>query len=306
MICDSLVIPDNSKNRVALIGDPINHSLSPRMQNRAFARAQLNWFYHGIQVKKGDAEKAIKWLKTSGYKGLNITMPLKEEAFFCCDEIKGVARYSKSINTIKFQDDRTVGYNTDIGGFESALQYLGMQAEKGVMIFGAGAVAKIVAISAFAKWKKPLFIIARDREKAKVLEVDLKATFPEICVKIIDFVQVADMTDTIDPAGATEITNIIDAFSRIDLFVNATPCGMGHRTKLPKKIFDLIAVGPGNFFDMVYDDREPEIVTAVKNRGGKACDGRFHLVFQGALSFEIWTGLRPHIPSMMEAVKIKV
>lgn len=165
----------SGKTRVcAIIGNPIDHSLSPIMHNAAFKELGLNLVYVAFTIKTEELKSAINGVKSLGFKGLNITMPHKNEIINYLDEVEATAKSIGAVNTILNRKGRLIGYNTDGIGAMIALQKKGiMFQEKKLVLLGSGGAAKAIAYEA-VKDVGELVIVNRTLEKAKKMAVFLK------------------------------------------------------------------------------------------------------------------------------------
>lgn len=150
--------------KLALIGDPVEHSRSPEIQARFLRDAGLQGTYEAIRVPHGDAAAAIARLRDAGYDGCNVTSPLKEEAFAACDVLTPFAQKAQAVNTIRF-GSQTVGTDTDGVGAAAALrQQLGALRGCEILVLGTGPTARAV-LSQLAEEGARLWLWGRDREK---------------------------------------------------------------------------------------------------------------------------------------------
>jgi shikimate dehydrogenase len=257
---------------VGLLGNPVSHSLSPRMQNAAFAARGLDWAYVPLPVEPEDLEAAVLGLAALGFAGANVTIPHKTAIVSFCDELDGVAERSGSVNTLVVRDARVLGSSTDGLAVTDAVAAEGAR----VLVVGAGGAAIAVAVALLDAGAAGVTVAARDTDRAHALAARLLALFPE------HEVAAADAWPP-EAAGAT-------------LIVNATPL----RDELPvepragQAVVDL-AYRPGG---------EPTaLVEAARNAGcDPVVDGREVLVRQGAASFERWTGVTAPVDAMRFAI----
>ena len=245
---------------VGLIGNPVSHSLSPRMQNAAFAARGLDWAYVPLRVGRERMEAACAGLAALGFAGANVTIPHKTAALAFCDELDGVATRSGSVNTIVVREGRLLGSSTD------GLAVTGAVAADGahVLLLGAGGAAQAVATALVDEGAESLTVAARRPDAAHALAARLRALFPECEIAVEGWPPRMD---------------------RATLVVNATP------------VVDdpVVSPRPGQtVVDLAYrPDGEPTALVAAARRAGCAAvvDGLEVLVRQGAASFERWTGV---------------
>jgi len=254
-----------------LIGYPVKHSFSPLMHNAAFRALKINAEYKLFPLKQQDLEGFLKNLSKNNIYGLNITIPYKEIVMPFLNKVSCEAKLISAVNTIKVIDDKLGGFNTDGAGFLKHLtKDLGFSPRgKSIAIIGAGGASR--AISVYLSYKKPnrISIYDIDKAKAKILVIHLKKHF-----KNIEFKQ----------ANSIEELNI----SSCNLLINATPIGM-KKTDLclvdEKFIHKNLLV-----YDLIYNPRETRLLEIAKGKGAEISNGLGMLLYQGMLSFEIWTG----------------
>jgi shikimate dehydrogenase len=277
---------------VGLIGDPVSHSLSPRMQNAAFAARGLDWAYVPLPVKSERLEEAVRGLVGLGFAGVNVTIPHKTAVLSFCDELDAVAERAGSVNTIVVDDDRVLGSSTDGLAVVSLVEAGGAS----VLLLGAGGAAQAAATALLDAGASALAVAARDAERAHALSSRLRTLFPER--------EIAADEWPLERAGAS-----VRLASRRDegawppetrdatLVVNATP--VSDRPLVP-------ATAKQQVVDLAYraDGRTTALVAAAKEAGcARVIDGIDVLVAQGAASFERWTGIEAPAEVMRAAVR---
>jgi shikimate dehydrogenase len=257
---------------VGLIGDPVEHSLSPLMQNAAFAAVALDWAYVPLPVKRARLEEAIAGLDALGFAGANVTIPHKTAAVGFCDELDEVAARAGSVNTLVVRDGRVLGSSTDGPAVVGLVEALGAR----VLVLGAGGGAQAVATSLGDAGAESIAVAARNAERAHALAVRLRTLFPES--------EISASSDW--PPSGLEAT----------LVVNATP------------IRDEVVVSPSadqQVVDLAYkqDRSETALVRAAREVGcERVVDGLEVLLGQGAASFERWTGIEAPVGVMRAAL----
>jgi shikimate dehydrogenase len=257
---------------VGLLGNPVSHSLSPRMQNAAFAARGLDWAYVPLPVEPEDLEAAVSGLAALGFAGANVTIPHKTAIVSFCDELDGVAERSGSVNTLVVRDARVLGSSTDGLAVTDAVAAEGAR----VLVVGAGGAAIAVAVALLDAGAAGVTVAARDTDRAHALAARLLALFPEHDVAAAE-------AWPPEAAGAT-------------LIVNATPL----RDELPVKP----GAGQG-VVDLAYRPcgDATALVEAAREAGcDPVVDGREVLVRQGAASFERWTGVTAPVDVMRFAI----
>lgn len=254
-----------------IIGDPIEHSLSPGMHNAAFAALGLNSTYIGFTVPSHELRESLESLRAINIAGFNVTVPHKVEVMRHLDELELSARKASAVNTVNNIEGLFKGYNTDIHGFIEPLRqrkvdFTGMQ----VLLLGAGGAARavIVALSEQEGSLGKVIIANRDSEKANEL-VKIGLSLGLKC-------------EVIDLQRAPEIS------SGCDMIVNATVVGM----KGEPGIIGYQNIRKGSIvYDMVYRPVTTDLLENAKNAQAVVVYGYEMLIEQGAQAFEIWTGI---------------
>jgi shikimate dehydrogenase len=256
---------------VGLIGNPVSESLSPRMQNAAFAARGLDWAYVPLGIPADQLEAAAVGLVALGFAGANVTRPYKTAILSYCDELDEVAERAGSVNTLVVRDGRLLGSSTDGQAVVEAIEPAGAS----VLVLGAGGAAQAIATALAEAGVASLTVAARTAERAHALAVRLRTLFPELNV---------NAEDEWPPSVAA------------GLVVNTTP------------IRDEVIVEPGSeqqIVELAYnaDGRPTAFVAAARERGCPTVDGLDVLVGQGAASFELWTGIPAPVDVMRAAVR---
>ena len=267
----------------AVIGDPIEHSLSPAMQNAAFAASKLDCVFLAFKVKSAEVGSAISGVRALGIQGLNVTMPHKNAVIRFLDEVDQTAKLLEAVNTVKNENGKLCGFNTDGVGALGALKANGVEPKgKKVVLLGAGGAARAVAF-ALAKEADELSILNRTLVSAAELADLLKQEFD---ANVIAY--------TLSPLAVK--ANVADA----DLLINATSVGMKPNAKqtlvAPEWFKPDLAV-----MDIVYDPIKTKLAKDAKAAGAKVVSGVEMLIYQGAASFEIWTGCSAPVEVMRKA-----
>ncbi len=270
-----------------IIGDPIEHTMSPVMHNAAFKNKGVDYVYLAFRVKKEELGKAIEGMRSLNIKGLNITIPHKVAVIQFLDELDTLADKIGAINTIVNRKGVLKGYNTDATGFLQALLERGIEPkEKRVVILGAGGASRAISFI-LAERGSSLVILNRTWDKA------------EVC---------ADRISEIFQSEATALKlnreNLATALSEADILVNATSVGMNPNINETPVTSNLLK--PGLIvFDIVYNPIKTRLQREAEVVGATVISGLDMLVWQGALAFEKWTGLKAPVELMREEV-IKV
>lgn len=256
---------------VGLIGDPVSHSLSPRMQNAAFAARGLDWAYVPLRVAAERLADAVTGLVALDFAGANVTIPHKTAVVAFCDELDPVAERAGSVNTLIVRENRVLGSSTDGPAVVGLMDAAGAS----VLVLGAGGGAQAVATSLLDAGAEPLRVAARDAERAHALAARLRTLFPDRKV---------DAEEEWPPATSAT------------LLVNATPI----RDEVPVEL-----EGARQVVDLAYkaDGSPTALVEAAREAGcERVVDGVDVLIAQGAASFERWT----QVPAPLEVMRAAV
>ena len=274
---------------LALIGNPVSHSLSPIMHNAAIQYLGLDLIYMAIPCKNEDLEIVVNSLKKMNCKGLNITIPFKQKVFNMCSEISPVAKKVKAINTLKLTDDKDwIGTNTDIDGFIYPLKNLNL-IKKSSLILGSGGAARSV-IQGLIKLKlSKITIISRN-----------KSSLNELITNFKNDIEIEGLLST-----NNEINNLIQ---ETDLIINTTPVGMSNtinNDEIPfgKNFWDSIN-SKTIVYDLIYNPSPTPFLKFCDKKGCMTIDGTQMLIAQGAKSLSFWTnGLEVPFEVMHDALK---
>jgi len=274
----------SGKTRVCgVIGDPIEHTLSPIMHNAAFEALKLDYVFLAFKVKSAEVGNAISGMRALTIHGLNVTMPHKNAVIKYLDEIDPAGKAIASANTILNKDGRLLGFNTDGVGALNALEQNGVEPRgKKVLLLGAGGAAKAIAYT-LSQEADELVILNRTPKPATELANLLKQKFHK---KI--------NADELSPSTIKD--NLVDS----DVLINATSVGMkpnANQTPVqPEWLKPDLAV-----MDIVYDPIETKLAKDAKAAGAKVVSGVEMLIYQGAVSFEIWTACKAPVEVMRKA-----
>ena len=260
---------------VGLIGDPVSHSLSPRMQNAAFAALGLDWAYVPLPVEPARLETAVAGLAALGFAGANVTIPHKRAALAFCDEVDAEAQRAGSVNTLVARDGRVLGSTTDGLAVVEAVEPEGAS----VLLVGAGGGAQAVATALLDAGASELAVAARNDEQARALAVRLLSLFGDRGIGVAGW-----------PPRAGTAT----------LVVHATPV----------RDDQLVELAAGQtVVDLAYRaDGAPTALVAAARAAGceRVVDGLEVLARQGAASFERWTGIPAPVDVMRAALTFGV
>ncbi|MBI3735769.1 shikimate dehydrogenase [Candidatus Sumerlaeota bacterium] len=272
----------------AVIGWPVEHSLSPPMQNAAIQALGLDWAYVALPVRPAELEAAMRGARALGMVGINCTIPHKEAVIPFLDEIDDMARAIGAVNTIQIRDGELIGYNTDAYGFAATIMAEGELMLEGttVLILGSGGAARGMAAGAAMEGAKKVILANRTRDRAEAIVREVGSAFPNTGWEVVQ-------------ASEASLKN---AAGRSQVIANATSLGMRPNDPLP---IEAESLNPGQVvFDTVYTPPETALLKAAKSRGCICVGGLGMLARQGAKSLAIWSGLQPD-EDLMLSVLIK-
>ncbi|MFC2035292.1 shikimate dehydrogenase [Chloroflexota bacterium] len=267
-----------------LIGDPVEHSVSPVMHNTAFRETGIDYLYVPLRVKKEELGKAIEGMRAFDMKGLNVTIPHKVAIIQFLDELDQLAERIGAVNTIVNNDGVLTGYNTDASGFLQTLLERGIEPEgKNVVILGAGGASRAISFI-LADRGAHLVILNRLLELAWAKE--LAGRISQISTKEVESLEL-------------NRENLMGVLGKADILVNTTSVGMSpnsNETPVDSALLrsDLIV------FDIVYNPIETRLLREAGLAGAETLGGLDMLIWQGALAFEKWTGVKAPVESMKE------
>lgn len=264
--------------KLGIIGYPLGHSISAIIQKAGFESLGLEGTYDVLETPPEDLIQRIKFLKTQGYNGFNVTIPLKVPVSLFLDDIDDYANIAGCVNTVKIADDKSfIGYNTDIYGFKKAIPSDLVLTEKKAAILGTGGAARAATVGLVEKGIKSIDFYTRNIINSKQTLDYMRAKFPEI-----EF-------------GTYQIQNI-RSLEDYSIIVNATPIGMKGfmADEMPLEIKDFDSIKPDTIiYDIVYNPIETILLKEAKKHNLRTIEGLDMLVFQAQRAIEIWTGKSP-------------
>ncbi|HEY5594932.1 MAG TPA: shikimate dehydrogenase [Nitrospiria bacterium] len=272
---------------VGIIGYPIRHSLSPLMHTAAFEAMDLDYCYIPLEVAPRRIRSAVKAIRVLGFCGFNVTIPHKRRILAWVDRLTPDARLIGAVNTVEIRHGRWIGHNTDGRGFLRAfVEETGEPIPgKRVLILGAGGAARAVAFQWALEGGAAVMIANRSSARAAELVRDLRRPPVQCSASVLPW------TEASLKAGIRQA----------DIIINATSVGM--KPDDPPLLPDGV-LGPRHVVcDLIYKPPMTVLLKQAHASGAKAINGLGMLAHQGALSFEIWTGQRPPIGVMREALR---
>ena len=252
--------------KFVVIGNPIEHSLSPILHNFWIKNNSIDAIYEKQKLNEDELEQQILQVKEKKISGINVTVPFKKTIIPFLDELSIEAESTQSVNTIYLRDNKVIGHNTDIFGFETSIKKSKYNlTDKEVLILGAGGVVSSI-IFALNKMKiSKIKISNRTKDKAE----NLKTLFKNI--EIIEWGEVPNF----------------------DMIINATSLGLKKEDKINLD-FSLISKN-GFFYDVIYNPRETNFLKTGKSLGCTILNGKLMFIYQALLAFNIWHKLEPNV-----------
>ena len=252
--------------KFVVIGNPIEHSLSPILHNFWIKNNGIDAIYEKQKLNEDELEQQILQVKEKKISGINVTVPFKKTIIPFLDELSIEAESTQSVNTIYLKDNKVIGHNTDIFGFETSIKKSKYNlTDKEVLILGAGGVVPSI-IFALNKMKiSKIKISNRTKDKAE----NLKTLFKNI--EVVEWGEVPN----------------------VDMIINATSLGLKKEDKINLD-FSLISKN-GFFYDVIYNPRETNFLKTGKSLGCTILNGKLMFIYQALLAFNIWHKLEPNV-----------
>ena len=249
-----------------VIGNPIKHSLSPKLHNYWIKKNNINAIYDKKQLNENDIEEVISEVRNDKIDGLNVTVPFKKSVIPFLDQLTSTAEEAQSVNTIFKKNNQVFGDNTDVGGFEHGLKHINYDVKnKKVFILGAGGVVSsiILALKKLGAYK--ITLSNRTKEKAE----NLKKFYSDL--EILDWGKSTDF----------------------DMIINATSLGLNNNDHIK---LDFDKAEPNKlFYDVIYNPNKTNFLLKGEELGSKIENGKMMFIYQAQLSFKIWHNILPKI-----------
>ena len=263
----------NKIKKFLVIGNPINHSLSPELQNYWLKKNNINAIYDKRRLDIDDLKDFVLKIKSKEIAGANITVPFKKEIIPFIDKLTPESEGTDSVNTILLNNGETVGCNTDIIGFEKAIKETNYNfVKKKVLILGAGGVVPSIIFALQRMGVKHIMLSNRTKLKAEELKnYYKKKNSNENIITVVDW---------------GELPNF-------DVIINATSVGLKRDQTLN---LDFSKIEKGKFFyDVIYNPKETNFLKAGKQLGNQTENGKKMFIYQSAEAFRIWHKIEPEI-----------
>ena len=276
-----------TNKKLYLIGDPVDHSLSPLLHGAMIAQTGVHYTYEVRRVQPRDLAEFVAEAKAGGCAGFNVTMPHKEAILPLLDELSPAAAACGAVNTVCIKNGRAIGYNTDGRGFVDSLRARGLEPEgKTVLLLGTGGAGDAICDALVGAGVKKIFVTNRSVYPAQ----DLAARYPDKA-QFIYF----------------GIFPVRRAMAESDLFINATSLGMArHEGVFPTWASCVTPPAGVTVYDLVYNPRQTMLLREAEKRGLPTVSGIDLLLYQAARAFKMFTGKDVDMPALFSALEGKL
>ena len=249
-----------------VIGNPIQHSLSPKLHNYWIKKNNLDAVYDKRQLDESKIEEIINDIKKGKIDGINVTVPFKKTVIPFLDKLAPLAEKTHSVNTIFKEGHKVVGDNTDVEGFELSLKYMDYSVKnKKIFVLGAGGVAPSIILALKRLGASEIILSNRTKKNAEFL----KKEYPSL--KVIDWGQTNDF----------------------DMIINATSLGLKNSDQIN---IDYNKFGTGKlFYDVIYSPSKTNFLLKAKESGNQIENGKLMFIYQAQLGFKIFHNILPKV-----------
>ena len=249
-----------------VIGNPIEHSLSPKLHNHWIKKNNIDAIYDKKQLNEGDIKGIISEVRNEKINGINVTVPFKKLVISFIDELSVEANEAQSVNTIYKENNKIVGYNTDVSGFELALRGKNYDIKnKKIFILGAGGVTSSIILALKKMGASKVILSNRTKKKAE----ELKKTFSDL--EIVDWGEIPEF----------------------NMIINTTSLGLNKDDEIK---LDYENIGSNKFFyDVIYNPKQTKFLTKAKQFGNQIENGKMMFIYQAHQAFTIWHKIMPKI-----------
>jgi len=256
-----------------VIGNPVKHSLSPKLHNHWIKKNNIDAVYDKKQINEIDIKEIISEVRNGKINGINVTVPFKQSVIPFIDELSYEANQVQSVNTIYKENNKILGHNTDISGFELAIREKGYDIKnKKLFILGAGGVVPSIILALRKMGATKIILSNRTKKKAE----KLKNFFSDL--EIIDWGEIPEF-------------NII---------INATSLGLNQDDEIK---LDYAGLGPNKlFYDVIYNPKQTKFLSKAKKFGNQTENGKMMFIYQAHQAFTIWHKIMPKIDD--ETIKL--
>ena len=249
-----------------VIGNPIDHSLSPNLHNFWINQNNINAIYNKKKINDDEIKNLILEIRENKISGINVTVPFKNKVIPFLDELSLGAKQTQSVNTIFMKDNKVIGDNTDIGGFESAINKLNFDlSNKTAFVLGAGGVVPSIIYALVKMGVSNILVSNRTESRIE----NIKKLFNNI--QIVSWGEIPEF----------------------DIIINGTSVGLNNDDQIG---LDFSNVGKNKlFYDVIYNPNQTNFLKTAKKLGNKFENGKLMFIFQALLSFKIWHNLEPAV-----------
>jgi len=249
-----------------VVGNPIEHSLSPKLHNHWIKQNNIEAIYEKKKINEDDLGLFISDIRKENLHGINITVPFKKTVIPFLDELTDTAEKTQSVNTVYKKQEKVIGDNTDVEGFELSLKYKKYDVQnKKIFILGAGGVVASIVLALKNLGACEIFLSNRTKEKAD----NIKKIYSDL--KIIKWGEIPSF----------------------DMVINATSVGLKKEDKLELNLSK--SVQDKLFYDLIYNPSKTDFLSKGKKLGNKIENGKMMFVYQAQLAFNIWHNILPKI-----------
>ena len=256
-----------------VIGNPIEHSLSPKLHNHWFEKNNINAIYNKKQINESDIKDIISELRNEKIDGINVTVPFKQSIIPFVDQLSVEANNAQSVNTIYKENNKVLVHNTDISGFELAIKKKSYDIKgKKIFILGAGGVVPSIILALKKMGADKIILSNRTKKKAE----QLKKIFPNL--EIVNWGEIPEF----------------------NMIINATSLGLNEEDEIK---LDYAAVGSNKlFYDVIYNPKETKFLSKAKQFGNQTENGKMMFIYQAHQAFTLWHKVMPKIDE--ETIKL--
>jgi len=249
-----------------VIGNPITHSLSPKLHNYWIKQNNIDAIYDKKKLNENELYNLILDVKERNISGINVTTPFKNSVIPLLDELSDESNKTQSVNTIYLKDKKIIGHNTDIEGFENAIKKINFDFKnKKIFILGAGGVVPSIIYASMKMNSSEIFVSNRTSEKTEKVKIIFNN------IKLVSWGDVPDF----------------------DVIINATSLGLNQEDKIN---LDLTQIGKNKlFYDVIYNPTETNFLKKAKKLGNKCENGKLMFIYQAFSAFKLWHGIEPSI-----------
>jgi len=256
-----------------VIGNPINHSLSPKLHNHWIKKNKINAVYDKKQINENDIKSVISEVRNGKIEGINVTVPFKKSVIPFIDQLSSEAEEAQSVNTIYKENNKVLGHNTDISGFELAMRGKSYDIKgKKIFILGAGGVVSSIILALKKMGANKIILSNRTKKKAEQLK------------KIFSYLEIVDWGET----------------PEFNMIINATSLGLNKEDEIK---LDYAGLGPNKlFYDVIYNPKQTKFLSKAKQFGNQTENGKMMFIYQAHQAFTLWHKVMPKIDE--ETIKL--